>query len=134
MTTPEEQAVIEAALEWYAVSPVGDGDTAGILHEVKLLIASRQPPGPRTDQARPMTWGTVPAGWYVKAPDGQWYRVVLTMAGHPGQQHVTLDIGGADHEWSRKAQIPVTACPGPPNATDAAIEALGFPQILEDGL
>ena|SRR6186713_258448 len=89
-------------------------------------------PGPRTDQARPLTWGTVPAGWYVKAPDGQWYGITATHYRETtGQQYVTM---GALGTWTRDPQGPVTACPGPPNATDAAIEALGFPRVLEDGL
>jgi hypothetical protein len=90
-------------------------------------------PGPRTEQARPMTWGTVPAGWYVQAPDGRWYRVVQTMSPVHTMQRVTLDIAGTHREWDRAAAGPVTACPGPPNVTDDALKVLGYPEILEDG-
>lgn len=90
--------------------------------------------GPRTDQARPMTWGTVPAGWYVQVPrTGEWFPVTRTCTPRPGVKEVTIDMSGEPFTHPRDPQGSVTACPGPPNATDAAIEALGFPEILEDG-
>lgn len=91
--------------------------------------------GPRTDQARQMTWGTVPAGWYVQVPrTGEWYQVTQTRMRDAGiGQEVTMLIAGQRFTHPRDPNGTVTACPGPPNATDAAIEALGFPEILEDG-
>jgi hypothetical protein len=132
--TDEERAVIDAALEWYSVSPRGDGDTEGIRYAVGALLALREPPGPRTELARELTWGQVPAGWYVQAPLGDWYRVIGS-ARRGDRQLVTLDIGGPRRAeaWPRDPAGTVTACPGPPNATDDAIEALGFPDVLEDG-
>lgn len=88
-------------------------------------------PGPRTGEARQLTWGTVPAGWYVRTPHGEWMLITATHKwGGTGEQHVTMGSVGT---WPRDPNGPVTACPGPSNATDAAIEALGFPRILEDG-
>jgi len=101
---------------------------------IETAIVEYAAPGPRTDQARPMTWGTVPAGWYVQVPrTGEWFEVTQTCTPRPGVKEVTIDMSGDPFTHPRDPQGPVTACPGPPNATDTAIEALGFPEILEDG-
>lgn len=79
---------------------------------------------------RALTWGQVPAGWEVQAPDGQWYRLETTRySDHARKQMITM-LG---KEWSRDPAGPVTARPGVPNPTDAALAALGWPQVLEDG-
>lgn len=93
-------------------------------------IPDLEPPGPRTAQARQLTWGQVPAGWYVQAPGGKWYEVTSTRQ-TPGHGAQIVNMAGGT--FSRDPVGLVTACPGPPNATDAAIEALGYPQVLEDG-
>ena len=78
----------------------------------------------------PLTWGQVPAGWEVLAPNGQWYTVVGTRyVAATGMQMVTM-LG---KEWARDPDGPVTARPGVPDATDVAIAALGYPDVLEDG-
>ena len=103
---------------------------------IETTIVEHVTAGPRTDLARPMTWGTVPAGWYVQAPTG-WFRVISTVL-RGMTQSVALELGnGAHSEWPRNPHGAVTACPGPPNATDDATEVLhaaGFTtEILEDG-
>jgi hypothetical protein len=130
--------LLAAAVAWYQSKSnrVDEVDCENDLYRAvaayQAKIESMEPPGPRADQARPMTWSTVPAGWYVKAPDGRWYEVIATRS-MSSSQLVTMSIAGRHLANGRDPEGPVTACPGPPNATDAAIEALGFPQILEDG-
>lgn len=115
---------------WVADLP-GETPVADIHRWIEHHEATEHAPGPRTGEARPMTWGTVPAGWYVRAPGGEWFRVVSShMNENRGEQFVTLDGAGS---WHRAPDGPVTACPGARTATDAAIAALGFPGILEDG-
>lgn len=88
-------------------------------------------PGPRPAEARWMTWGHVPAGWYVQTPRGAWLEVIAThYDDSTGRQWVTHDSG----EWARDPAGAVTACPGTPSPTDAAIAALGYPLIIEDGV
>jgi hypothetical protein len=135
----QERAVVEAACAYVNAppepaheDPEAPGWSAmmeGLYYGLEKAVRAYQPSGPRIDQARLLTWGTVPAGWYVKAPDGKWFRVVSTYVTR-AKQLVTLADAGS---WHRDPHGPVTACPGPSNATDSAIEALGFPQILEDG-
>ena len=114
--------VLDAAIEWYRTSSSGDGDTEGIRQATAALQAARGP--------HALTWGQVPAGWEVQAPNGQWYRMEATRySDHARKQMVTM-LG---KEWSRDPASPVTARPGVPNPTDAALAALGWPQVLEDG-
>lgn len=77
----------------------------------------------------PLTWGQVPAGWEVLAPNGQWYAVEATRRTGHGTQAVMM-LGKT---WSRDPAGPVTARPGAVDATDVAIAALGYPDVLEDG-
>lgn len=76
----------------------------------------------------PLTWGQVPTGWEVQAPDGKWYRVEAT--GRVGAGQLVHFSFGA---WKRDPAGPVTARPGIPDYTDVAIAVLGYPQVLEDG-
>lgn len=116
--------VLAAAAEWregtFATSDLPRLDLA-LCDAVDAFQAACGP--------RPLTWGTVPAGWEVQAPDGKWYRVTATgAAGRAGWQRVVLEVG----TWDRAADGPVTARPSATNPTDVALAALGFPEILED--
>lgn len=129
MITPED-AVVAAAVAWSQANPPGlaeifSDELQPLRDAVAALLAAREP--------RPLTWGQVPAGWEVQAPDGQWYRVTHTYQrglSMPKGQRVTLEGLGA---WDRDPAGPVTARPGASNPTDAAIAAFGYPEILEDG-
>ena len=61
--------VLAAAVAWYEndeVAKIVDLEN-GIFRAVEQF---KEACGPRS-----LTWGTVPAGWEVQAPDGQWYRL-----------------------------------------------------------
>ena len=118
MISPEEQAVIDAALEWYRVSPGGDGDTEGIHYAVEMLLLRHAP-----IREHALTWGQVPAGWEVLGLNGTWYRVESTR--RVGGKQVVAMLG---KDWNRDPRGPVTA-----RGSNPAIEALGFPEVLEDG-
>ena len=125
--------VLEAAVRWLEGwkaqrIDVGDSDriTPGsslqpLQDAVEAFQAACQP--------RPLTWGQVPTGWEVQAPDGRWYAVEATRQTGHGTQAVMM-LGKT---WSRDPTGPVTARPGVPNPTDDALAALGWPQVLEDG-
>lgn len=124
--TPEEK-IVSAAVVWYtSCGPLGpvatDGTPLGDLADAVDEFLDAQKP-------RQLTWGQVPAGWSVLAPDGRWYEVTATHRTGT-QQHVTLKNIGPH---PRDPQGPVTARPGAGGATDAALSALGYPEILEDG-
>lgn len=117
--------VLAAAVDWrrghFSDSETSAPDEMDLCAAVDAFQAACEP--------HPLTWGTVPAGWEVQAPDGKWYRLDGTRySEHTGMQMVTM-LG---KEWSRLPRDPVTARPAHPDATDAAIAALGFPEILED--
>lgn len=96
-----------------------------IRYEVTATIVPLQ----YADRTVPLTWGQVPAGWEVLAPNGQWYAVERTWRTAGGTQAVIM-LGKT---WQRDPAGPVTARPGVPDATDVAIAALGYPDVLEDG-
>jgi len=74
------------------------------------------------------TWGTVPAGYFVIAPNGEWYEVLETRAAG-NQQIVTLPLG----TWARRADGRVTACRGSKFSEVAdALEVLGGGRIMQD--
>lgn len=106
---------------------------ADILTWIGNHVCVPVPTGPRATLARPLTWGQVPAGWYVQPPDGDAWFMVHGTARRGDQQLVTLNISETFRAWPRDPAGWVTACPGPPSATDDALEALGFPGVLEDG-
>lgn len=114
--------VLAAAVEWYEIGLPVPASTEEILREaVGAFQAACKP--------RTLTWGQVPAGWEVQAPDGRWYGVERTWRTATGTQAVIM-LG---RTWQRDPTGPVTARPGAPNPTDAALAALGWPQVLEDG-
>lgn len=118
--------VLAAAIEWCEANPSGFGEIfSDELRPLREAVANFQ----AACKPRPLSWGQVPAGWEVQAPDGKWYRVDRTKLLHPGVQLVTM-LG---KEWTRDPNGPVTARPGVPNPTDAALAALGWPEVLEDG-
>lgn len=123
MSAPEEQAVIDAAKAWVETHPPGLADIfSDELQPLRDAVAALTPP-PVREHA--LTWGQVPAGWEVLAPDGKWYRVEATNRGPvTGKQYITM-LG---KQWPRDPKAPVTARGSAP-----AIEALGFPEVLEDG-
>lgn len=127
MSAPED-AVVAAAVAWVNTPPPARvGDVVRELQDaVEALLASRQP--------RQLTWAQVPAGWSVLAPDGRWYQVTGTRCTvHAGRVSQMVTMAGIG-EHPRDPQGPVTARPTwALNAVDAAIEALGYPAILEDG-
>lgn len=119
--------VVAAAVEWHnACGPYGPADCAdtpmGTLADaVEAFQAACAPVS--------LAWGQVPAGWEVLAPNGQWYAVDRTWRTAGGTQAVIM-LGKT---WQRDPDGPVTARPGVPDATDVAIAALGYPDVLEDG-
>ena len=129
----EQRAIVAAAVAWYREHEQGEEIFSDELDPLRDAVRAhlRQQAPPR--EPVPLTWGQVPAGWEVLAPDGKWYRVEATrcdgMPGTVGVQTVTM-LGKT---WKRDPAAPVTARPGEANATDAAIAALGYPQVLEDG-
>lgn len=118
--------VLAAAVDWrrghFSDSETSAPDEMDLCAAVDAFQAACEP--------RSLTWGTVPAGWEVRAPDGRWYRVIATHRADPWQM-VTMD--GIDAR-RRDPEGPVTARPSATNPTDVALAALGFPEILEDKL
>lgn len=79
------------------------------------------------------TWGTVPSGWFVQAPNG-WYEVV-TSTRDGDRQMVTLDVGGQQGTWPRDpdAEVKVRRGTLADETMDAAVDALGpGTEILKD--
>ena len=118
--------VLLAAVQWYDANPPGLGEVFNdelrpLRNAVEAFRAACQP--------RALTWGQVPAGWEVRAPDGRWYAVERTWRTATGTQGVIM-LGKT---WQRDPTGPVMARPGAPNPTDVALAALGWPQVLEDG-
>jgi hypothetical protein len=86
------------------------------------------PPNEPTGEPYPATWGTVPAGYFVIAPDGTAYEVRETRA-TGDQQMVTLPQG----TWARPATGPVTVRRGSKFSEVAeALAALGGGRIMKD--
>ena len=115
--------VLAAAVQWYDA-----GRDAG-RHTREGTLASAVEAFQAACQPRALTWGQVPAGWEVRAPDGRWYALERTWRTATGTQAVIM-LG---RTWQRDPAGPVTARPGAPNPTDVALAALGWPQVLEDG-
>ena len=71
------------------------------------------------------TWATVPAGWFVQTPKGDWLEVTDThLSG--SHQFVGLRIGGKVSHWNRPPAGPVKARKGSmsPTLRDEALESL----------
>jgi len=79
------------------------------------------------------TWSTVPAGWFVRTPKGDWIEVMSTTR-EGGQQMVTLDVSGQRKAWPRDPAGEVDVRRGTlvDKSMDEAITALGDVSILED--
>lgn len=134
MSTPEERAVVAAARAYVNAppepaheDPEASGWSAmiqGLYYGLAAAVRALDPP---PIAQRDLTWGQVPAGWEVRAPDGKWYRVEATRqtSGHDAQ--IVTMAGGT---WSRDPAGPVTARGIDPHG---AFEALGWPEVLEDG-
>lgn len=141
--TEEQRAVVAAAVAWYRAcgewGPIDQhedsplGTLAALALAVETHLERQEPKGPRPELVRPLTWGTVPAGWYVQTPGGDWMLITHTATAGGDTQHVTMDVAGHAATFPRTAGASVIACPGPLTSTDAALSALGFPRVLEDG-
>lgn len=125
--TEQERAVIEAARAWNRVSTPDDAEDAreALMDAVGALEESLKPNQP-TGFIVDRPWGEIPAGWFVKAPNGQWYEVIGT-AFRDARQWVTTRLpGGTDYTGSRDpaAKVPTRRGSLHPEA-DAALDALG---------
>ncbi len=89
---------------------------------VEHLDAVNEPIGGVMDR----TWGTVPSGWFVQTPKGQWLEVGPTSLQAGGVQHVCLTIGGKAVVFPRDPAGPVKARRGSlsPALRDDALSAL----------
>jgi hypothetical protein len=73
------------------------------------------------------TWATVPAGWFVKAPNGSWLEVGKTsFIGSTGTQMVSLRVGEDFHAFPRdpSGEVKVKRGTWSPVVRDDAITSL----------
>jgi hypothetical protein len=108
------------------------------LHFGVAVAEVGEEPNAPTGFVLPRTWGTVPAGWFVRTPKGEWWEVFAT-AELEGKQEVTLRSpeGKRVGPISREIDGKVSARHGTrEKALAAAIAAIetGFPDmtIVED--
>lgn len=118
--TDQERAVIEAAKAWAREG--NNSTTGGALLDAVAALPVNAPTGFIVD--RP--WGEIPAGWFVKAPNGQWYEVLRTRLDRGIGQAVTLSVNGKEVSRDRDpaAKVPTRRGSLHPEA-DAALDALG---------
>ena len=119
-------AVVNAARAWARADDPAELDDA-LADAVAALNKALAVP-----ESRQLTWGTVPAGWSVLAPDGQWYRIESTKRSKLAGRQVVTMIG---RMFTRDPDGAVTARPASAgDEMDQALENLGWPAILEDSM
>lgn len=130
---------VQCRLRWMddgTVNVEHDGEvilTARIRVEAEWVPVANEPIGGTLDR----TWSTVPAGWFVQTPKGDWLEVTDThLSG--AHQFVGLRINGEVSHWNRPPAGPVKARKGSlsPALRDDALDSLESAfrvAIVQDG-
>lgn len=115
MTSDEELKALgvelgAALFAWYqARGAIGRADATDTkLYEVVGRTFMPYYPGAKTEDPNQPTgdtlrrpWAAIPAGWFVKAPNGTWYEILKTRRDEGVLQHVTMLVNGQESTWPR---------------------------------
>jgi hypothetical protein len=129
--TEEEQRIIDEAVAWCKANPPGTAEVfldelEPLRRAVDAYQSARPTNEPMTDMPMKLTWGQVPAGWFIQAPNNAWMEVLSSRRVGPLQAVAFKSL-----EKSFKASDPVRVCPGS-TFMHLPHVALGFPDVLDD--
>lgn len=121
--------VVEAARAWSEAQTgfgtMFDAKAHALIVAVDALDQAKANAQPEYEEIEHVAWMAVRDGDLVRAPNGNWYRVITSVEGStPATQSVTMDIGGktaGPYDRPAEARVDVRR---PIDQENAAIDAL----------